>query len=46
MNFLNKKSARRQRGTTTAFFAFGMIPMVGIMALGTALVAYGASAGS
>ncbi|MGI9431378.1 MAG: VWA domain-containing protein [Myxococcota bacterium] len=34
MKLFDKKTSRRLRGSTTAFFAFGMIPMVGIMALG------------
>jgi hypothetical protein len=37
MKLLSKLAARRQRGTTTAFFALGMIPMVGIMALAVEL---------
>lgn len=34
MKSLNKRSARRKRGSTTAFFSLAMIPMIGIMALG------------
>jgi hypothetical protein len=33
MKLHSRRSARLQRGTTTALFALGMIPMVGIMAL-------------
>ncbi|MGI9431379.1 MAG: vWA domain-containing protein [Myxococcota bacterium] len=34
MKPLEKRAARRKRGSTTAFFSLGMIPMIGIMALG------------
>ena len=37
MRSWNQRATRRQRGTTTAFMALGMIPMVGIMALAVEL---------
>jgi hypothetical protein len=37
MRRFDKRNTRRQRGTTTAFMALGMIPMVGIMALAVEL---------
>jgi len=33
MKFLTKRAARLQRGATTIFFAFAMIPMVGVAAV-------------